>query len=69
MIETKYILKQIHGDSELTYEFKEESLNELLLKIEWFLRGCSFVIDKYHRLEFVSEELPQIDEPKKKRKK
>lgn len=54
----KYILTQIHNEnSKVTHEFSTDDLTETLEHMEWFLRGCSFVIDKYTTLKLVENEL------------
>lgn len=50
---TRYVLTQINGDSKIVYEFSTEILSDVLRHFGYFLRGCSFVINKYADLQFV----------------
>jgi hypothetical protein len=33
--------------------FEEETLTEVLMQVDMFLRGCGYVIDTYDQLEYV----------------
>ena len=66
----KYILTQVHSDeSKVIHEFHTECLTDVLRHMEYFLRGCSFVIGKFANLKLVDELDPVLSEPKQKAKK
>jgi hypothetical protein len=52
-METKdnyYKLQHINGDFEVTYEFTADGLEELIMMIKGFLKGCTFsekLVDEY----------------------
>lgn len=53
-MEDRFILihKRITGDK-IVSSFNATCLNDVLRHIGWWLSGCSFVLDKYARLQFI----------------
>lgn len=56
----KYILIQDEGGgTQIRHEFTMDALDDVLARILYFLRGSSFVIDKYATLEIVEHKLSE----------
>lgn len=52
----KYKLIQMHNETEeVIHTFETECLQDVLRHFGYFIRGCSFVIDKYAEVRIVDD--------------
>ena len=57
-----FILEMSHADGRrVEHQFRAESLDELLVSVAYFVRGCGFVIDGTDSLDFVPDDSGEHD--------